>query len=86
MWAMITCFCDIAYSNREALTIIEKDLETVSCNICRVFQQPTNQYSKQTIDGVEHRKYDNLVEMIGADTMNVKLYYVVNNYLKSQNL
>lgn len=61
-------FCDMLRGNRNArIVIVNKDLENVARNACRVFQLPSNRYSKQVINGIEHRTYDNRIEIIGAD-------------------
>lgn len=61
-------FCDMLRSNRDArITIINNDIDNVARNVCRVFQLSNNRYSRQMIDGIEHRTYDNRIELIAAD-------------------
>lgn len=59
------------------IIIIDKDIETVGRNVCRVFQLPWNPYSKQIKDGIEHRRYDNRIEIIGADLMGLDLISIL---------
>lgn len=67
-------FCEMLRGNRDAqIIIIDKDIETVGRNVCRVFQLPWNRYSKQMKDGIEHRRYANRIEIIGADLMGLDL-------------
>lgn len=67
-------FCEMLRENREAqIVIIDKDLETVSRNVCRVLQLLPNKYSRQIIDGKELRKYDNRITIIQSDLSEVDL-------------
>lgn len=67
-------FCDMLRQNRDArITIVNSDIESVSRNVCRVFQQPYNRYTKQIIDNIEHRTYDNRIELIAADLSSLDL-------------
>lgn len=67
-------FCEMLRDNRNAkIIIVDKDIDTITRNACRVFQLPYNRYSKQTVDGVEHRKYDNRIEVVGEDLTSIDL-------------
>ena len=67
-------FCDMLRENRDAqIIIIDKNLEAISRNVCRVLQLDANRYSKQIKDGNEIRKYNNRVTIIGADLLTVEL-------------
>lgn len=60
--------------NRDAqIVIVDKNLEAISRNVCRVLQLDANRYSKQIKDGNEIRKYNNRVTIIGADLLTVEL-------------
>ncbi len=60
--------------NRDAqIIVIDKNLEAISRNVCRVLQLDANRYSKQIKDGNEIRKYNNRVTIIGADLLTVEL-------------
>ena len=61
-------FCEMLRENRDAqIVIIDKDIETVCRNVCRVLQLDPNRYSRQIIAGKESRKYDNRVTIVHAD-------------------
>lgn len=61
-------FCDMLRDNRDAhIIIINKDVEGVAKNVCRVFQLSPSRYSRQTTDGIEHRTYNNRIEIIGEN-------------------
>ena len=67
-------FCDMLRENRDAhIIIIDKNLEAISRNVCRVLQLDANRYSKQIKAGNEIRKYNNRVTIIGADLLTVEL-------------
>ena len=67
-------FCDMLRENHDAqIIIIDKNLEAISRNVCRVLQLDANRYSKQIKDGNEIRKYNNRVTIIGADLLTVEL-------------
>ena len=60
-------FCDMLRENRDAqIIIIDKNLEAISRNVCRVLQLDANRYSKQIKDGNEIRKYNNRVTIIDS--------------------
>ncbi len=72
-------FCDMLRSNRNArITIVNTDIDNVARNVCRVFQLPTNRYSRQIIDNIEHRTYDNRIEIIAADINAVDLNAILH--------
>ena len=67
-------FCEYLRENRDAqLVIIDKNVEAVSRNVCRILQLAPNRYSRQMVDGVELRRYDNRVSIVGADLAEVDL-------------
>ena len=60
--------------NRDAqIIIIDKNLEAISRNVCRVLQLDANRYSKQIKDGNEIRKYNNRVTIVGVDLADISL-------------
>ena len=72
-------FCDILCENSDAqIVIIDKDMETVSRNVCDILQLPPNRYSRQMVNGREQRKYNNRVTIVEADLAEVNL----DEYLK----
>ena len=67
-------FCDYLRENREAqVVIIDKNIEAVSRNVCRILQLAPNRYSRQVVNGIEQRRYDNRVTIVGADLMEIDL-------------
>ena len=67
-------FCDMLRENRDAqIIIIDKNLEAISRNVCRVLQLDANRYSKQIKDGNEIRKYNNRVTIVGLDLADVNM-------------
>ena len=67
-------FCDLLRENRDAqIIIIDKNLEAISRNVCRVLQLDANRYSKQIKDGNQIRKYNNRVTIVGVDLADVNL-------------
>ena len=72
-------FCDILRENYDAeLIIIDKDMETVSRNICNTLQLSSDRYTRQIVNGKEQRKYNNRITIIEADLTDVNL----DEYLK----
>lgn len=72
-------FCDILRENHDAeLIIIDKDMETVSRNVCNILQLSSNRYTRQIVNGKELRKYNNRITIIEADLADVNL----DDYLK----
>ena len=72
-------FCDILRENSDAqIIIIDKDMETVSRNVCNILQLSPNRYSRQLANGKELRKYNNRVTIVEADLTDVDL----DEYLK----
>lgn len=70
-------FCDILRENRDAkIVVIDKNIEAVASNVCRILQLPSNRYSKQLVDGHEHRTYNNRVTFVQADLTEVDLTQV----------
>ena len=67
-------FCDMLRENHDAqIIIIDKNLEAISRNVCRVLQLDANRYSKQIKDGNEIRKYNNRVTIVGLDLADVNM-------------
>ncbi len=67
-------FCDILRDNHDAeLIIIDKDIETVSRNVCNILQLAPNRYTRQLVNGKEQRKYNNRVTIVEADLSDVNL-------------
>ena len=67
-------FCEYLRENRDAqVVIIDKNIEAVSHNVCRILQLVPNRYSRQTKDGMELRRYDNRITIVGADLEEVDL-------------
>lgn len=67
-------FCEMLRENRDAqIVIIDKDIEAVCRNVCRVLQLAPNRYSRQIIAGKDSRKYDNRVTIVQADLGEVNL-------------
>ena len=67
-------FCDMLRENHDAqIIIIDKNMETISRNVCRCLQLDANRYTRQIKDGHEIRKYNNRVTIIGADLADVNL-------------
>ena len=67
-------FCEMLRQSRNAhIIIINNDLDNVARNVCRVFQLPNNRYTRQLIDGIEHRTYDNRIEIIAADLATINI-------------
>lgn len=67
-------FCDYLRENKEAqVVIIDKNIEAVSRNVCRILQLASNRYSLQKLNGVEQRRYDNRVTIVGADLAEIDL-------------
>lgn len=67
-------FCDYLRENRDAqVVIIDKNIDAVSRNVCRILQLMPNRYSRQVVNGIEHRRYDNRVTIIGADLAEIDL-------------
>ena len=61
-------FYDLLRSNRSAeIIIIDKNIDTISRNLCNIFQLLPTRYTRQVIDGHEHHHYDNRITIIGAD-------------------
>lgn len=70
-------FCDILRENRDAkIVVIDKNIEAVASNVCRILQLPSNRYSKQLVDGHERRTYNNRVTFVQADLTEVDLTQV----------
>lgn len=67
-------FCEYLRGNHSAqIVIIDKNIEAVSGNVCRILQLMPNRYSRQVIEGIEQRRYDNRVTIIGADLAEIEL-------------
>ena len=61
-------FYDLLRANRSAeIIIIDKNIDTISRNLCNILQLLPTRYTRQVIDGHEHRHYDNRITIIGAD-------------------
>ncbi len=61
-------FCNLLRDNRSAqIIIIDKNIDIVSRNLCSILQLQPNRYTRQVIQGHEHRHYDNRITIIGAD-------------------
>ena len=67
-------FCEYLRENRDAqVVIIDKNIEAVSHNVCRILQLESNRYSRQMRDGMELRRYDNRITIVGADLEEIEL-------------
>lgn len=67
-------FCEYLRDNHDAqIVIIDKNIEAVSHNVCRILQLPHNRYSRQLLDGIELRRYANRVTIVCADLAEVDL-------------
>ena len=67
-------FCEYLRDNHDAqIVIIDKNIEAVSHNICHILQLAPNRYSHQMANGIEMRRYDNRVTIVGADLAEVDL-------------
>ncbi len=67
-------FCDMLRDNREArIIIIDSNVDLVSHNLCHILQFQPDRYTRQVIDGHEHRIYDNRITIVGADILDVRL-------------
>lgn len=67
-------FYDLLRANRSAeIVIIDKNIDTVSRNLCNILQLLPNRYTRQVIGGHEHRHYDNRITIIGADLAEIDL-------------
>lgn len=66
-------FADMLRESQAAeIIVIDKDLDTACCNLCRIFQQSPASYSRLQIAGHEARKYNNRLTVIQADLTNVE--------------
>lgn len=67
-------FYDLLRANRSAeIVIIDKNIDTISRNLCNILQLLPNRYTRQVIGGHEHRHYDNRITIIGADLAEIDL-------------
>ncbi len=67
-------FCDMLRESHDAqIVIIDRDMDTVSRNICNILQLSPKHYSKQMVNGRELRKYNNRITIIEADLAEVNL-------------
>ena len=67
-------FCDMVRSNRQAeIILIDRDIDTVSRNLCHTLQLSVGRYSPLTIQGHPARKYDNRITVVQADLGNIDL-------------
>ena len=48
-------------------------MDTVCRNVCRILQLDANRYSLQVVNGVEVRRYDNRINIVGADLAEIEL-------------
>lgn len=66
-------FADMLRESQAAeIIVIDKDLDTACCNLCRIFQQSPASYSRLQIAGHDTRKYNNRLTVIQADLTNVE--------------
>ena len=69
-----TFFSDTLRENSDVrLTVIDKDIDTVARNLCRLLQLPPNACTRQCINGHEHRIYSNRIHLIHSDLTAVNL-------------
>ena len=67
-------FCDMVRANRQAeITLIDRDIDTVSRNLCRTLQLSVGRYTTLTVQGHPARKYDNRITVVQADLRNIDL-------------
>ena len=55
------------------IVIIDKNIEAVSVNVCRILHLAPQHYSRQILNGIEERHYANRVTIVGADLTEVEL-------------
>ena len=67
-------FCDMVRANRHAeITLIDRDIDTVSRNLCNTLQLSVGRYTTLTVQGHPARKYDNRITVIQADLNDIDL-------------
>lgn len=67
-------FCDMVRSNRRAeITLIDRDIDTVSRNLCNTLQLSVGRYTTLTVQGHPARKYDNRITVVQADLSDIDL-------------
>ena len=67
-------FCDYLRENKEAqVVIIDKNMDAVCRNVCRILQLDPKRYSRHMVNGVELRRYDNRITIVGADLVEIEL-------------
>lgn len=67
-------FCDMVRANRHAeITLIDRDIDTVSRNLCNTLQLSVGRYTTLTVQGHPARKYDNRITVVQADLTDIDL-------------
>lgn len=67
-------FCDMVRANRHAeITLIDRDIDTVSRNLCNTLQLSVGRYTTLTVQGYPARKYDNRITVVQADLSDIDL-------------
>ena len=67
-------FCDYLRENKEAqVVIIDKNMDAVCRNVSRILQLDPKRYSRHMVNGVELRRYDNRITIVGADLVEIEL-------------
>ena len=66
--------CDMVRSNRHAeITLIDRDMDTASRNLCSTLQLAAGRYTTLTVQGHSARKYDNRITVVEADLTDIDL-------------
>ena len=61
-------------ANRHAeITLIDRDIDTVSRNLCNTLQLSVGRYTTLTVQGHPARKYDNRITVVQADLNDIDL-------------